>query len=354
MANQLKIYSVIILISGIFIVGCKKNIKEGAQSPQKRPPVLVDVLIADNINLPNTIELNGNVLPQEMIEIRPEVSGRITQLMMNDGASVAAGGLLARINNAELQAQQQQLQVQFDMAVKTEQRLKKLLEINGVNQADYDQALNQVNLITANKNILQAQLDKTEIRAPFSGVLGLRQISNGAYVTPNTILTTLQSRDQMKIDFLVPESYLSLLKLNQKINVSSPHFAEIFSATIIAFESNINNSTNNAKVRAKLHSNKLKAGSFVKINLDKSEKGIVVPTNAIIPDALSNQVVVVRNGKGMFQNVKTGIRNANVVQITEGIKQGDSIVIGGVLFVRPNAELKIKQVKSSQDFIEAK
>ena len=354
MANQLKNYSVIILISCISLAACKKNIKEGAQTSAKKPPVLVDVLIADFNNLPSTVELNGNVLPQEMIEIRPEVSGRITQLMINDGAAVAAGALLARINNADLQAQQQQLQVQYDMAVKTEQRLKKLLEINGVNQADYDQALSQVNLITANKNILQAQLDKTEIRVPFSGVLGLRQISNGAYVTPSSVLTTLQSKDQFKLDFLVPESYLPLLKINQKVNVSSPHSSEILSATIIAFESNINNSTNNAKVRAKLHSNKLKAGSFVKINLDKSEKGIVVPTNAIIPDALSNQVVIVKNGKGKFQNVKTGIRNANVVQITEGINQGDSVVVGGVLFVRPNAELKIKQIKSSQDFIEAK
>ena len=345
MANQLKNYSVIILISCISLAACKKNIKEGAQTSAKKPPVLVDVLIADFNNLPSTVELNGNVLPQEMIEIRPEV---------NDGAAVAAGTLLARINNADLQAQQQQLQVQYDMAVKTEQRLKKLLEINGVNQADYDQALSQVNLITANKNILQAQLDKTEIRAPFSGVLGLRQISNGAYVTPSSVLTTLQSKDQFKLDFLVPESYLPLLKINQKVNVSSPHSSEILSATIVAFESNINNSTNNAKVRAKLHSNKLKAGSFVKINLDKSEKGIVVPTNAIIPDALSNQVVIVKNGKGKFQNVKTGIRNANVVQITEGINQGDSVVVGGVLFVRPNAELKIKQIKSSQDFIEAK
>ena len=127
MANQLKNYSVIILISCISLAACKKNIKEGAQTSAKKPPVLVDVLIADFNNLPSTVELNGNVLPQEMIEIRPEVSGRITQLMINDGAAVAAGALLARINNADLQAQQQQLQVQYDMAVKTEQRLKKLL-----------------------------------------------------------------------------------------------------------------------------------------------------------------------------------------------------------------------------------
>ena len=171
----------------------------------------VEVIIAGTENFPNSIEVNGTVLSQEMIEMHPEISGRIIYLNIPDGAAVKEGTVLVKINDADLQAQLEQQKVQLDLAKKTEERYKKLLAVNGVDQATYDAALSNVDLYTANIKVLDADIDKTVIRAPFSGKLGLRLVSKGAYVTPATVIGTLQQTDKIKIDFTVPAVYDSLV-----------------------------------------------------------------------------------------------------------------------------------------------
>lgn len=329
----------------ISMVSCKGEASDNAAKKGK-PPVAVDVIIAVNTSFSSDIEVNGNVLSEEMIELHPEVSGRLTYLNIPDGAMVSAGTVLARINDADLQAQLQQQKVQLELAQKTEQRLSQLLAVNGVDQATYDAALSQVNLYNANINVLNAQIDKTLIKAPFAGRLGLRLVSEGAYVSPATLIGTLQQTDRIKIDFSVPEAYESLVKPGKTIEVQTNATNEKLTAIISAVEPQINTATRNIKVRARLNSGKISPGSFVKVLLNEKKNGIVVPTNAIIPDALSNQVVIVKDGKAKFQNVETGIRNSDVVEITTGIQVGDTIVVSGVLFVRPNGEVKIKSVKS--------
>ena len=120
---------------------------------------------------------------------------------------------------------------------------------------------------------------------------------------------------------------------------------EKYTATISAIEPQINTATRNIKIRAKLANSKLNPGSFVKVILDNNANGIVVPTNVIIPDAFSNQVVIIKGGKVVFRNVETGIRTASIVEITKGLEAGDSVIVSGVLFVRPNSKIKIKEVK---------
>jgi membrane fusion protein (multidrug efflux system) len=306
--------------------------------------VTVDVIIAEAIDLPTNIEVNGSALSEEMIELHPEASGRLTYLNMPDGADIVKGTLLSKINDAELQAELKQLQAQLELAVKTENRLKTLLQMNGVNQSDYDAALNQLTSIGANISILEAQIEKTEIRAPFSGTLGLRMVSPGAYVTPQTVLGTLQQTDQIKIDFTVPESYTNLVGIGNKIIIQTNGTTDGLTAVINAIEPQINADTRNMKVRARLESGNIRPGSFVKVILNQQTKGIVVPTNAIIPDATSNQVVVIKNGKAVFVNVETGMSNANVVELSQGVNQGDTLVVSGILFVRPNSVVKIRKV----------
>lgn len=329
----------------LFMASCKGEANDKAAKKGKAP-VNVDVIVAANTTFSSDIEVNGNVLSEEMIELHPEVSGRLTYLNIPDGAMVAAGTVLARINDADLQAQLQQQKVQLELAQKTEQRLFQLLKVNGVDQATYDAALSQVNLYNANINVLNAQIDKTLIKAPFTGRLGLRLVSEGAYVSPSTLIGTLQQTDRIKIDFSVPEAYESLVKPGKAIEIQTNAANEKLTAIISAVEPQINTATRSIKVRARLNSGKISPGSFVKVLLNEKIAGIVVPTNAIIPDAFSSQLVVVKDGKAKFQNVETGIRNNDVVEITSGIQEGDTIVVSGVLFVRPNGEVKIKSVKS--------
>ena len=346
--NYFKLSILVLLL--VAFASCK-NANKDPNAAKKNQPVPVDIIIAGNEDFPSNIEVNGSVLSEEMVELHPEGSGRITYLKIPAGADVKAGTVLAKINDADLQAQLLQQKVQFDLAQKTEQRLKKLLAINGVDQATYDAALSQMNLVDANIKVLNAQIDKTVIKAAFAGRLGLRLVSEGAYVNPATLIGTLQQTDKIKIDFTVPESYENLISIGKTIKIQAASSEESLFATISAIEPQINTATRNIKVRAKLESGKLIPGAFVKVMLDDKMKGIVVPTNVIIPDAFSNQVVLIKKGKAQFKNVETGIRTANIVEITKGMEIGDSVVVSGVLFVRPNSQVKIKAVKKIDTFM---
>jgi len=339
--NYLKI--LIIVLASAFLFSCKGGSKD-KNAKKDTPPVSVDVIIAGEENFPTSIEVNGTVLSQEMVELHPEISGRITYLNIPDGAKVSEGTILAKINDADLQAQLEQQKVQLDLANKTEQRLKKLLAVNGVDQSTYDAALSQVNLYEANIKVLNADIDKTVIKAPFTGRLGLRQVSLGAYVSPSTLIGTLQQTDKIKIDFTVPATYESLVSVGSVVSIESTDNTEKLSAVITAIEPKISTTTRNLKVRAKLDSGVISPGAFVKVSIIQNGKGIVAPTNAIIPDALSNQVVLIKNGKAVFTNVVTGVRTADLVELISGVNAGDTIVVSGVLFVRPNGKVKVKKI----------
>ena len=191
---------IILLILFAAFSSCR-NANKDQNVNKKNLPVPVDIIIAQNETFPSNIEVNGTVLSEEMVELHPEASGKLIYLNIPDGAEVKAGTILARINDADLQAQLGQQKVQLDLAQKTEQRLKQLLAVNGIDQAAYDAALTQVNLTEANIKVLNAQIDKTVIKAPFTGHLGLRLLSEGAYVSPSTLIGTLQQTDKIKIDF---------------------------------------------------------------------------------------------------------------------------------------------------------
>ena len=223
----------------VLIVSCKSK-KEAPKQTAAPQPVVVDVLIAGSSTINNSIEVNGSVVAFESAELRPEISGRLTYLNIPEGSRVAQGTVLARINNADLQATLNKSRVQLDLAQKTEQRLTKLLAVNGINQADYDAAINQVNSLKADMVFTQAQIDKTTVRAPFTGVLGLRMVSPGSYVTPQTILATLQQTDRAKIDFTVPEFYASLIRKGKFITFSPNQAYTTGRAIIVATEPLIN------------------------------------------------------------------------------------------------------------------
>lgn len=333
----------------LFSCSSKKSENEKQGPP---PPQIVDVIIADYQSIENRIEVNGLVLANESVEIHPEVSGRLISLNMPDGAMVQQGTILAKINDADLQAQLLKSNTQLSLVVKNEERLNKLLQINGVNQADYDVAINAVNNIKADIEIVKAQIDKTIIKAPFTGKLGLRMVSPGAYVTPQLVMASLQQTNQLKIDFAVPEMYGSLIQKGKTVKVIDDNNEE-FVTTISAEESLVNASTGNLKVRAILHQGNLKPGAFVKIQLDagNGKQSIMVPTNAIIPDANSKKIIVVKDGKGEMVKIKTGLRNAYGVEVIDGLNPGDSIVVTGVLFVKSGKPVKIRSVKNLQELI---
>ena len=340
------------LISILFLFyQCKSKAKTD-NAPKANAPVVVDVLIAARELVSSVIEANGTVIAGEYLELRPEVSGRLTFLNLPEGKYIAKGTVVARVNDADLRAQILRSKVQLDLAQKTVNRYKQLLDVNGINQADYDVALNQVNTLNADIVYTQALIDKTVIRVPFSGVAGLRQVSPGAYVTPTTIIATLQQTNEVKIDFTLPQIYGNSIKNGSLIDVVvDAASAQRSKAIIIATEPGANTETRNLRVRAVLKGAAANPGAFVKVYIDagKGKYSIKVPTNCIIPDDKNNQVILVKNGFANFVNVQTGIREANTVEVISGINDGDSVVVTGVLFARPKSKLNVRSVKKIVD-----
>lgn len=348
-----RVIAFFLLISTIAVAGCKSK-KQVPQAPPPSPPTQVDVIIAAGESVSSIIEVNGTVVANESAELRPEISGRLTYLDVPEGKLVQQGAVLARINSADLQAQISKAKVQLELAQQTEERLRKLLDIRGVNQADYDAALNNVNGLKADITYTEALIDKTVIRAPFTGVIGLRQVSPGAYVTPTNIIATIQQVSKLKIDFTLPEAYASYVQRGTYVDVLIDEASgKKEKALIIATEPQVDLNTRNLKVRATLESSAANPGSFVKVYVvsGKDHKSVMVPTNAIIPDAMNKKVVIVKNGKAAFVNIETGVRREGAIEVTKGLQPGDSIVVSGVLFARPDAPVKINAVKKIEDVI---
>ncbi len=320
--------------------------------PKESPPPVVDIIVASAQQITNSIEANGTVLANEYVELHPEVSGRITYLNVKEGDHVAQGTIIARINDADLAAQMQKSKVLLDIAQKTEERYKKLLDVNGINQSDYDASVNTVQGLQADIAYTQTLIDKTVIKAPFSGVVGLRQVSPGAFVTSANIIATIQQLDKIKIDFTIPEQYSYVIKKGSTVDVEVDASKQIKNkAVIIATEPQINQNSRNLLVRTILQNGTANPGSFVKVYVtsDVDKKAIMIPTNSIIPDDKNNQVVLVKNGQAAFTNVQIGLRLANNVEITKGINPGDSVVVTGVLFVRAKNPVKVRSVKTLED-----
>ncbi|MFI5153177.1 MAG: efflux RND transporter periplasmic adaptor subunit [Chitinophagales bacterium] len=324
--------------------------KKNSSQAKSSPPPVVDILLVSPQTVTNHVEVNGTVIANEYVELHPEASGRLIYLNVPEGKHVTAGTVIARVNDADLKAQINKSRVQLDLARKTEERYRQLLAVNGINQSDYDAALNAVNGYMADIEYNQALLDKTVVKAPFDGVVGLRQVSLGAYVSPASMIATIQQLDKIKIDFTLPEEYSRILKIGGLVEVAqdASDLSRRSKAVILAIEPQVIQSTRNLKVRAILEHSNANPGGFVKVYVDAGtdKNALMVPTNCIIPDDKNKQLVVIKNGKANFVNIQTGLRQANNVEITKGINAGDTIVVTGVLFVRPGNKVDIRQVVS--------
>jgi membrane fusion protein (multidrug efflux system) len=343
----------IFIIVTCFFISCKSKTDESQSSKTLSAPPVVDVVVANMQTIDDIIDANGTVVANEYVELHPEASGRLTYIDVPEGKFISAGTIIARVNDADLKAQIEKSKVQLDLAQKTEDRYKKLLAVNGINQSDYDASLNTVNGYKADIDYNQALLDKTVLRAPFSGIMGLRQVSLGAYVSPTTLIATLQQLEKIKIDFTLPEVYDAVLKKGALVDVELDAIKKIHAkAEIIAVEPQVNQNSRNLTVRAILQNTKANPGTFVKVSINAgvNKKAIMIPTNSLIPDDKNNQAIVVKDGKAVFVNVKTGVRKANNVEITSGISAGDTVVVTGVLFARAKNPVSIRSVKTLEEF----
>ena len=335
--------------STILLFACgDSDRKEQAQQQQRgggsqRPPVRAEGMTIATSVLLNNIEIPGTIVANEATEIRPEVAGLITGIYFKEGSYVSRGAMLFKLNDADLQAQLRKLQVQQRIARQNENRSAELLKIGGISRQDYDATVLQTSNTAADIAIIQTQIAKTAVRAPFSGKVGFRMVSKGAYVSPSTVLTTMSQTSDLKIDFTVPEKYIPQVKAGQFVNFTIEGTEKKYTGRIIATESNVMQNTRTLQVRAAVQGDAagLTPGGFAKVtlNFEPDPDAIVIPTQAVLPQARGKKVYVYQNGVAKFVDVETGIRDSATIQITKGLTVGDTVLLTGLLSLREGGKV---------------
>lgn len=345
-----------IIIPGIififFISSCSNKSKK-ANPPLKAAAgeysaLSVEGYIIHPSVLHSSIEVAGTLLPFDETDIHPEVSGKVTYLSIKEGAHVKKGTLLARLFDGDLKAQLQKLDVQLQVAEKTQERQQELLKIGGISQQDYDLSVLDVSSIKADMEVLKASIDKTIIKAPFDGKLGFKNISIGAFITPTTIITSIKQDTKLKLEFSVPERYTPKVKLGNVLYFTTESSNKKYNAKIYATEAGITADNRSLKVHALVENidKNITAGSFAKVLFDMGDNNdaIMIPTQAIIPQARDKEVIVYNGGNADFKIVTTGTRDSAKVEILSGLSIGDTVITTGLLSIKPGSKINLSSL----------
>lgn len=360
MKNQTKlalIIGIIVIIAIAFFYPRLSN--QGGNSPS--PAASSGGPAGSNQNLPvsvvklqketlrNQLQVSGTILPNESVNLRSEISGLVTKIAFKEGQYVAKGTPLIYLNDDELQAQYQRLQYTQKLFETQENRQKQLLAREAISQEEYDIALNQFNTALSDIKLVEAQLAKTVIRAPFSGILGLRLVSEGSVIGTNDVLVSLVNIDPIKIEFSIPERYANQVTVGSPVYFTNESSTEEVEGQVYAFEPQVDLATRTLKLRA-LSPNKDRKflpGMFVKIRfiLEITEDALLVPAESVIPELSGYKVFVVgADGNAEQRIIEIGTRTESQVQVLSGLNEGDLVLTTGVMQVRQGMPLQPTQI----------
>lgn len=297
----------------------------------------------------NRIVSSGTLIANEEVDLKSEISGKLTHIYFTEGTSVSKNQLLAKMNDADLQAQLTKAVSQRKLADEKEVRQRQLLDKNAISQQEYDISLNELNTFQAEENLIKAQIQKSEIRAPFEGQIGLKYVSEGSYISPATTIATLVDLTPLKIDFSIPERYVNQVKKGMEIEFTVQGTSDKLKAQVYAIEPRINAVSRTVQLRA-LYPNlthKILPGAFAEIELKLSDTmmGIAVPSESIVPELNGQKVFLYRGGVVSSVKVETGLRSTTQLQITKGLSVGDTVITSGLLQIRNGSRVRLTELK---------
>lgn len=317
--------------------------KEGNKSSAS----LVTVYVVNDKKLEEKIEANGTVLANEEAELKLESSGRITFLNLPEGRQVQKGTLLLKLNDAEYTTQLEKLIVKLKLAYLTESRLKKLVENDGISKQEYDIANSDLYSLKADSAYLKTQILKTSLYAPFTGVIGIRNVSMGSYITPLTAVAVIHQINPVKIEFSLPEKYSDLFAVGDEIAFYKEGLEKPLKARISVIDPAIDLTNRSLRLRAVADNSQklLFPGAFVRVELNVKGKNntLFVPTEAIVPVAKGKKVFVVKNNIALEKYIETGVRTEDFVQIFGNVQVGDSVVLNGNYQLKDSTKVKVKK-----------
>ena len=339
---------IVLVVGGMIFYRITTN-KEKAAAQNGRPAGRSEMKVYGQVvqgqPFSDYLSLSGSIEADEQIEIHTEVSGIVESINFSEGGRVSQGQPLLRINDAELQAQLAQAQTRNNLAAENERRAKLLLEKEAISQEEYDIASADFRTAESQIQLIKAQLSKTVIRAPFSGRIGLRNISKGSYVTPATVIAQLVNTNRLKVSFSIPEKYANRVKVNNQVKFNVQGVQGEFTAKIYATEPAVEANTRTLLVKAITtnNSDNIIPGTFANIifPLETLENGLLVPAEALIPVQNGKKLFVMKNGSANEVMVETGARTDEDVLITSGIQAGDTVLTSGVMSLRNGSKVNV-------------
>lgn len=321
-------------------------------APAPAQPIQVEAIRVATKPLERAIQAVGTLISNESVLVSPEISGRITAIQFDEGQDVKAGTVLIKLDDSIYKAQLAQAQASLVLSKANYARAQTLFKQQTGTGRAKDETLAQLNTDLASVDLAKAQLDKTAIKAPFDGIVGLRQTSVGNYVTPGQGLVNFESIDPLKVDFRVAEIYLNAIGVGQKINVSVDAFpGKTFAGEVYAVDPKIDSAGRTVVMRAKLPNpdKTLRPGLFARVNLVISENNdaIMIPEESLIPQGTEQFVYKIVDGKAAMAKVTTGQRQSGQVEITNGLKVGDQVITAGQIKVRPDNPVKVIEIPAT-------
>jgi len=309
--------------------------------------VPVTVYVVQPTKLADVVSSTGSVIADESVVIQSEIAGKITSLNFKEGQPVRQGQLLFTINAADVQAQLRKQEYNIKLYQDQEKRSRTLLEKEYISRQEYEQNNNALLTAQADLQALRVTLAKANVRAPFDGVLGLRSVSVGAYVSPGTSIVTLSRIRPVKIEFNVPGRYAQSVRVGDPISIRDEGTTKQYKAKVYAVNPQIDPASRTLSMRAIYPNskNELRPGAFVRVALElgQNEEALQIPTESVTPNASGYTVFLIEKGKAQERPVKIGIRSDKYIQITSGLATGDTIVRTGILQVKDGSPVAIQK-----------
>ena len=306
--------------------------------------ISAQLFVVNAAEFSNGIQAVGTLLANEEVDIVSEIAGKVVGVYFEEGKPVNKNQLLVKVEDTDLQAQLKRAEYQLKLTSERLERQKILLDKEAVSREEFDQVQTDYNILLADIELLKTKIDKTEIRVPFSGTIGFRNLSVGSYLQPNTVISHLSDQYKLKVEFSIPERYASTSLMGKKILFKTETSEKEHEAVVYAVDSKVDFATRTVVVRGMYNNTKenLKSGMFVRLTLvtDISSNVILIPTEAIVPEMDGKKVWIVSEGKAQSRPVTTGFRSNNNIEILSGLEVGDSVMITGLMQVREGSNIK--------------
>lgn len=321
-----------------------------AQSSAAALPV--EVTRAGTIMLPQTITAVGSLRSDESVTLRPEVAGRITAILFQEGQRVTKGATLVRLDAAINLADVQQVRANLTLAKSKYERAVDLSGRNFISSQARDEAKNNFEVAQAALALAEAKLAKTELVAPFSGIIGLRVVSVGDYVKEGADLVNLEAIDPIKVDLRVPETFMRDVQVGQAVVVALDALpGKTYDGRIIALNPLVDAGGRALVIRAQVRNQDaaLRPGMFARVTLitRTTKESLVLPEEALVPQGTEQFVFRVVDGKAVRATVQTGQRRDSMVEILSGVNQDDMVVTAGQIRLRDGVLVRVAGADAS-------